>query len=190
MITDIWADTFAAPDKSYVVQTAESVIQRCILMTTDPGDLVLDPTCESGTTAYVAEQRERRWITTYKQPCDGRHVRNDQHYCLRAHVRPPGGLDRLRSKRARTFPRSEPRPEVRVPFCRRPWLVQLRYGVMPAEWHVDGLRANGAVNAQRWAKRAASCSRYATIHPSMAVHEVGRNKNARTGLPRASTFGD
>lgn len=49
--------------KVYVVQTATAAIQRCILMTTDPGDLVLDPTCGSGTTAYVAEQWERRWIT-------------------------------------------------------------------------------------------------------------------------------
>ena len=49
--------------KVYVVQTATSIIQRCILMATDPGDLVLDPTCGSGTTAYVAEQWGRRWIT-------------------------------------------------------------------------------------------------------------------------------
>ena len=47
----------------YVVQTTTKVIQRCLLMTTDPGDLVLDPTCGSGTTAYVAEQWGRRWIT-------------------------------------------------------------------------------------------------------------------------------
>lgn len=50
-------------DKQYVVETDTSVIQKCILMTTDPGDLVLDPTCGSGTTAYVAEQWGRRWIT-------------------------------------------------------------------------------------------------------------------------------
>jgi adenine-specific DNA-methyltransferase len=50
-------------DKVYVVQTTASVIERCLLMTTDPGDLVLDPTCGSGTTAYVAEQWGRRWIT-------------------------------------------------------------------------------------------------------------------------------
>ncbi|MHB1669652.1 site-specific DNA-methyltransferase [Thiomonas sp.] len=49
--------------KVYVVQTATSIIQRCILMATDPGDLVVDPTCGSGTTAYVAEQWGRRWIT-------------------------------------------------------------------------------------------------------------------------------
>lgn len=54
---------FAGSTKIYVVQTATEVIQRCILMTTDPGDLVLDPTCGSGTTAHVAEQWGRRWIT-------------------------------------------------------------------------------------------------------------------------------
>ena len=50
-------------DKLYVTQTNRKVIERCLLMTTDPGDLVLDPTCGSGTTAYVAEQWGRRWIT-------------------------------------------------------------------------------------------------------------------------------
>ena len=50
-------------DKRYVVQTAEKVIERCVLMATDPGDLVLDPTCGSGTTATVAEQWGRRWVT-------------------------------------------------------------------------------------------------------------------------------
>ena len=50
-------------NKSYVVQTSTKVIQRCLLMTTDPGDLVLDPTCGSGTTAYIAESWGRRWIT-------------------------------------------------------------------------------------------------------------------------------
>ena len=63
--TALWDDTSAGitTDKVYVVQTAAKVIQRCLLMTTDPGDLVLDPTCGSGTTAYVAEQWGRRWIT-------------------------------------------------------------------------------------------------------------------------------
>lgn len=58
-----WTDTQDRYSKVYVVQTVPEVIQRCILMTTDPGDLVLDPTCGSGTTAYVAEQWGRRWIT-------------------------------------------------------------------------------------------------------------------------------
>src|SRR4051794_25984957 len=60
-----WTDTAAgfSDTKSYVVQTNDRVIQRCILMSTDPSDLVLDPTCGSGTTASVAEQWGRRWIT-------------------------------------------------------------------------------------------------------------------------------
>ena len=64
-ITNMWTDTMgtAERDKIYVVQTVSRIIQRCILMTTDSGDLVLDPTCGSGTTAYVAEQWGRRWIT-------------------------------------------------------------------------------------------------------------------------------
>jgi adenine-specific DNA-methyltransferase len=64
-ISNIWTDTASGSgmDKVYVVQTNEKVIQRCMLMTTDPGDLALDPTCGSGTTAYVAEQWGRRWIT-------------------------------------------------------------------------------------------------------------------------------
>jgi adenine-specific DNA-methyltransferase len=62
-VTNVWDDVAGAPDKAYVVQTSPSVIGRCILMTTDPGDLVIDPTCGSGTTACVAEQWGRRWIT-------------------------------------------------------------------------------------------------------------------------------
>ncbi len=62
-ITNLWADASGATQQTYVVQTNEDVVKRCILMTTDPGDLVLDPTCGSGTTAYVAEQWGRRWIT-------------------------------------------------------------------------------------------------------------------------------
>jgi adenine-specific DNA-methyltransferase len=65
-MANVWEDTvtsgFADP-KVYVVQTNGKIIQRCLLMATDPGDLVLDPTCGSGTTAYVAEQWGRRWIT-------------------------------------------------------------------------------------------------------------------------------
>ena len=67
--SNVWEDTIQGTfeltkdPKKYVVQTAPKVIQRCLLMTTDPGDLVLDPTCGSGTTAYVAEKWGRRWIT-------------------------------------------------------------------------------------------------------------------------------
>ena len=65
-IANYWADTKMtgfSEDKVYVVQTALKAIERCMLMTTDPGDLVLDPTCGSGTTAFVAEKWGRRWIT-------------------------------------------------------------------------------------------------------------------------------
>jgi adenine-specific DNA-methyltransferase len=62
-LNNIWMDVRGALNRVYVVQTAFQVVQRCLLMTTDPGDLVLDPTCGSGTTAYVAEQWGRRWIT-------------------------------------------------------------------------------------------------------------------------------
>ena len=62
--TNLWTDTSGStPERRYVVETNPKVIQRCILMTTDPGDLVLDPTCGSGNTAYLSEQWGRRWIT-------------------------------------------------------------------------------------------------------------------------------
>jgi adenine-specific DNA-methyltransferase len=66
-LTNVWTDIGGIQSRSdpkiYVVQSASGLVQRCLLMTTDPGDLVLDPTCGSGTTAYVAEQWGRRWIT-------------------------------------------------------------------------------------------------------------------------------
>ena len=65
-VSNLWLDTrwgFDASERIYVVQTNVRAVQRCLLMTADPGDLVLDPTCGSGTTAYVAEQWGRRWIT-------------------------------------------------------------------------------------------------------------------------------
>jgi adenine-specific DNA-methyltransferase len=65
-ISNVWTDTGTGnftDEKTYVVQTNTKVIERCLLMSTDPGDLVLDPTCGSGTTAFVAEQWGRRWIT-------------------------------------------------------------------------------------------------------------------------------
>lgn len=58
-----WTDKPAARGKSYIVETADKFIERCLLMITEPGDLVLDPTCGSGTTAHVAEKWGRRWIT-------------------------------------------------------------------------------------------------------------------------------
>lgn len=63
-INNMWARQLSADDLHYVVETSEHVVARCMMMTTDPGDLVLDPTCGSGTTAYVAEKWGRRWITS------------------------------------------------------------------------------------------------------------------------------
>ena len=62
-LNNIWNDTLGNYDKIYVVQTSNKIIERCLLMTTDPGDLVFDPTCGGGSTAFVAEQWGRRWIT-------------------------------------------------------------------------------------------------------------------------------
>jgi adenine-specific DNA-methyltransferase len=64
-VSNIWTDCVHSflSDRTYVVQTSTKLVERCLLMVTDPGDLVLDPTCGSGTTAYVAEQWGRRWIT-------------------------------------------------------------------------------------------------------------------------------
>lgn len=68
-LTAHWPDTAPATQMTYVVETSPLVVQRCMLMATSPGDLVLDPTCGSGTTAYVAEKLGRRWIT-----CDSSRV--------------------------------------------------------------------------------------------------------------------
>jgi adenine-specific DNA-methyltransferase len=62
-LTNIWNDTAGSGDKIYVVQTSPLVVERCLLMSTNPGDLVLDPTCGAGTTGFLAEQWGRRWIT-------------------------------------------------------------------------------------------------------------------------------
>ena len=63
-IGNLWHTQMSPSDLHYVVETDESVVERCMLMATDPGDLVYDPTCGSGTTAYVAEKWGRRWITS------------------------------------------------------------------------------------------------------------------------------
>ncbi|MFA5810411.1 MAG: site-specific DNA-methyltransferase, partial [Thermoleophilia bacterium] len=62
-LTNFWLETAISYEKIYVVQTTPDIVARCMLMSTDPGDLVLDPTCGSGTSAFVAEQWGRRWIT-------------------------------------------------------------------------------------------------------------------------------
>ena len=68
-LSNWWDGLGGAADPIYVVQTNTEIVKRCILMTTQPGDIVFDPTCGSGTTAFVAEQWGRRWIT-----CDSSRV--------------------------------------------------------------------------------------------------------------------
>jgi adenine-specific DNA-methyltransferase len=68
-LTNFWTDTVGELSKKYVVQTSTKILERCILMSTNPGDIVFDPTCGSGTSAYVSEQWGRRWIT-----CDSSRV--------------------------------------------------------------------------------------------------------------------
>ena len=98
-VTNWWDEFGGATDPIYVVQTNWKVIDRCMLMTTEPGDLVLDPTCGSGTTAYVAEMRGRRWITTDTSRVAISLARQRlltasfEHYRLRdSHGGPKGGL--------------------------------------------------------------------------------------------------
>jgi len=62
-LSNVWTDVRGEPGKTFIVQTSSTIVSRCILMTTDPGDLVLDPTCGSGTTAFCAERWARRWVT-------------------------------------------------------------------------------------------------------------------------------
>jgi adenine-specific DNA-methyltransferase len=104
-MTTIWEDTARDPENFYVVQTPSNVVRRCILMTTDPGDLVLDPTCGSGTTAYVAEQWGRRWITvdTSRVPLALARQRlltaTFPYYQLKEEVRgPAGGFEYVRKQ--------------------------------------------------------------------------------------------
>ncbi len=96
-VSDRWESVQIGTDQLYVVQTSTTVVSRCLLMTTDPGDLVLDPTCGSGTTAYVAEQWGRRWITidTSRVPLALARQRlltaTFQYYGLRDQARGPAG---------------------------------------------------------------------------------------------------
>jgi adenine-specific DNA-methyltransferase len=110
-LSNTWDDTSIAgfaSDKLYVVETSTKVVQRCILMTTSPGDLVFDPTCGSGTTAYVAEQWGRRWITvdTSRVPLALARQRlltaTFPYYQLKDEVRgPAGGFTFIRKQNSR-----------------------------------------------------------------------------------------
>lgn len=179
-LTNLWSDTSAPSDKVYAVQTSTKVVQRCVLMTTDPGDLVLDPTCGSGTTAYVAEQWGRRWITidTSRVPLALARQRLltalFPYYQLKEEARGPVGgfvYARKRDKRGRetggvipyiskgSIASGEPpsedvlvdRPEVDNSFARVTGPFTVEATIpTPVDWEGDGVPDSGAADAEAY----------------------------------------
>jgi adenine-specific DNA-methyltransferase len=177
-LTNLWSDTSAPSDKVYAVQTSTKVVQRCVLMTTDPGDLVLDPTCGSGTTAYVAEQWGRRWITidTSRVPLALARQRlltaTFPYYQLKEEARGPAGgfvYARKRDRRgneiggvipyiskgsiASNQPPSEEvlvdRPEVESGIVRVTGRFTFEATIpTPVDWESDGVPASGTAEAE------------------------------------------
>ncbi|MCE9635046.1 MAG: site-specific DNA-methyltransferase [Planctomycetes bacterium] len=133
-IGDQWTDTVVAgfsSDKKYVVETSTKVVDRCICMTTDPGDIVLDPTCGSGTTAFVAEERGRRWIAidTSRVALTLARARlmtaRYPYYLLADSVE---GREKLREVASQSLPKDQPSGDVRRGLvCRRVTHVKLEH---------------------------------------------------------------
>jgi len=182
--TNVWTDTRPsgfARDKVYVVQTTTKVVGRCILATTDPGDLVLDPTCGSGTTAYVAEQWGRRWITidTSRVPLALARQRlltaTFPYYELRDETRgPAGGFVYKRKQNSKgeeiggivphvtlkSIANNEPpeeevlvdRPEVDSRIVRVSGPFTVEATIpTPVDWEADGIEDSGAGAAESYA---------------------------------------
>jgi adenine-specific DNA-methyltransferase len=179
-LSNSWSDTAAgySDPKLYVVQTHTKVLQRCMLMTTDPGDLVLDPTCGSGTAAYVAEQWGRRWITidTSRVPLALTRQRlltaTFPYYRLNDDTRGPGGgfvyLRRQNRKgeeiggvvphvTLKTIANNEPpqeeilvdRPEVDSGIVRVTGAFTTEATIpTPVDWEGDGVSDTGAADAE------------------------------------------
>ena len=182
-VTQLWEDTQTGSftdDKIYVVQTATKVAERCLLMATDPGDLVLDPTCGSGTTAYVAEQWGRRWITvdTSRVPLTLSRQRlltaTFPYYQLKEETRgPAGGFVYVRKQNRRgeevggivphvtlkSIANNEPpeeevlvdRPEVDNSFVRVCGPFTVEATIpTPVDWEGDGVPDSGAADAEAY----------------------------------------
>ncbi|MBI2526001.1 MAG: site-specific DNA-methyltransferase [Candidatus Rokubacteria bacterium] len=177
-LTSTWEDTAGARDQVYVVQTSEEVVRRCVLMATDPGDLVLDPTCGSGTTAYVAEQWGRRWITvdTSRVPLTLARQRlltaTFPYYQLKDHARGPvGGFVYARKQNRKgeevggvvphvtlkSIANNEPpdeevlvdRPEVDGGIVRVTGPFTVEATIpTPVDWEGDGVPDSGAADAE------------------------------------------
>ncbi len=179
-ITTIWEDTARDPENYYVVQTPSGIVRRCLLMTTDPGDLVLDPTCGSGTTAYVAEQWGRRWITidASRVPLTLARQRllpaTFPYYQLKEEARgPAGGFVYVRKQNRRgeevggivphvtlkSIANNEPpdeevlvdRPEVDNSFVRVCGPFTVEATIpTPVDWEGDGMPDSGAADAEAY----------------------------------------
>ena len=182
-VGNLWTDISGAVQsrsdpKVYVVQTSTSIVMRCLLMTTDPGDLVLDPTCGSGTTAYVAEQWGRRWITidTSRVPLALARQRlltaTFPWYELKDEPRgPAGGFDYIRKQNKKgeevggivphvtleSIANNElPKEEVLVDRPERDSKITRVTGPFcveatiptPVDWEADGVEDSGAVSAE------------------------------------------
>ncbi len=181
-LTSNWQDTIESfgNQKLYVVQTARLVIQRCMLMTSDPGDLVLDPTCGSGTTAYVAEQWGRRWITidTSRVPLALARQRlltaTYPYYELKEKERGPGGgfvYKRKQNKKGedvggivphitlKSIANNEPpdeevlvdRPEINSKIVRVTGPFAFEATIpTPVDWESDGIEDSGSQQAEEY----------------------------------------
>ncbi len=175
-LKNLWSDTTQGSfleDKLYIVQTSVKAVQRCILMSTDPGDLILDPTCGSGTTAYVAERWGRRWITidTSRVPLALARQRlltaTYPWYALKDETRgPAGGFDYQRKKNQKgdeiggvvshvtleSLAKSEPskeevlvdRAEVNTGITRVSGPFTVEATIpTPVDWEMDGVEGSG-----------------------------------------------
>jgi len=182
-VNNFWEDTVIAgfgDQKIYAVQTSAKVVARCVLMTTDPGDLVLDPTCGSGTTAYVAEQWGRRWITidTSRVPLALARQRlltaTYPYYQLKDEKRGPGGgfvYVRKQNKKGeevggivphvtlKSIANNEPpeeevlvdRPEVDNKYVRVTGAFAVEATIpTPVDWEGDGVEDSGAEQAEAY----------------------------------------
>ncbi|MDO8477090.1 MAG: site-specific DNA-methyltransferase [Candidatus Rokubacteria bacterium] len=179
-ITNVWTDTAGSGGKIYVVQTSPLVLSRCLLMATDPGDLVLDPTCGAGTTAYVAEQWGRRWIAidTSRVPLTLARQRLltaiFPYYQLKEEARGPvGGFVYVRKQNRKgeetggivphvtlkSIANNEPsteevlvdRPEVDNSFVRVTGPFTVEATIpTPVDWEGDGVPDSGAADAEAY----------------------------------------
>lgn len=211
-VGNIWDDMASGDNqtlkKLYVVQTLPKVIQRCVLMTTDPGDLVLDPTCGGGTTAWVAEQWGRRWITVDTSRVPLALVRQRlltatfNYYELKDPVHGPSGGFIYKRKQnnkgeevggivphvtLKSIANSEPpdeeifvdRPEIDSKFVRVTGPFVVEATIpTPVDWEGDGVEDSGAESAQSY---GSFVERMIEVLRRSPVLHVGSGKKVQLG---------